>query len=171
MVSREEMRVVSGGQTGADRAALDIAQELGLPYGGWVPRNGWAEDFTVAPGVLAKYPRMRPVETEDLASSLIDRTRRNVLDSSATLILITKAGQDISPGTVLTKETAEKAGRPCLVVRVDADNAASRITDWLDEIGPVRVLNVAGPRATEAPELYAKAVVVLRSVFRAFVGT
>jgi hypothetical protein len=71
------LRIVSGGQTGVDRAALDVAVALGMPYCGWCPRGGWAEDMPEPPGVLARYPRLEETPSEDPAQ----RTRWNVRDS------------------------------------------------------------------------------------------
>ncbi len=65
--------IVSGGQTGVDRAALDFAVERGVPYQGWVPAGGWAEDLADPPGLLARYPVLRATASADPA----DRTRRN----------------------------------------------------------------------------------------------
>ena len=78
-----EIRIVSGGQTGVDRAALDVAIELGIPYGGWCPRGGWAEDMPAPPGLLSRYPLLRETAGSDPA----ERTRLNVRDSDATLVL------------------------------------------------------------------------------------
>src|SRR6185312_13838048 len=102
------MRIVSGGQSGVDRAALDVALELGIPYGGWCPRGGWAEDLPVPPGLLARYPLLRETPTAEPA----ERTRWNVRDSDGTLILL--AGERPAPGsgTALALATAEELARP-----------------------------------------------------------
>ena len=101
-------RVVSGGQTGVDRAALDIAIELGLPYGGWCPRGGWAEDMTEPPGLLARYPDLRAT----VAAEPAQRTRWNVRDSDATLILLVGGRAQPASGTALTIAAAEELERP-----------------------------------------------------------
>lgn len=150
-------RLVSGGQTGADRAALDVAVALGVPYGGWCPAGGWAEDLDAPPGLLARYPLLR--ETPDGSPST--RTRWNVRDSDATLVMLRDAPLRSSPGTRLTVEVAEELGRPSLVVRAD-DVAAVR--EWLASLdGPV-ALNVAGPRESDQPGLYAAVYRTLRTV-------
>src|SRR6185437_15218992 len=110
------MRIVSGGQSGVDRAALDVALELGLPYGGWCPRGGWAEDLPVPPGLLARYPLLR----ETPAAEPAQRTRWNVRDSDATLILLAGAPPAPDSGTALTLATAVRLGRPVAVVDLDA---------------------------------------------------
>ena len=138
-------RIVSGGQTGADRAALDAALTLGIPYGGWCPSGGAAEDLTEPPGVLERYPLLREVPGGDASV----RTRWNVRDSDATLVLVctSLAG---SPGGRLTVDVARQLGKPHLVA--SADDLA-RITAWLSATGPA-VLNVAGPRESEDPGVY-----------------
>jgi hypothetical protein len=147
-------RVVSGGQTGADRAALDAAITLGLPYGGWCPAGGWAEDLPSPPGLLARYPALR----EAPAGPHSTRTRWNVRDSDATLVLALTCGAR-SPGTGLTVDVATALGRPVLVAGA-ADVAAVRA--WLEPLGAC-VLNVAGPRESEEPGLYAAAYRMLCS--------
>ena len=73
--------IVSGGQTGVDRAALDAAIARGIAYGGWCPQGGWAEDCPEPPGVLARYPLLRETPSADPAQ----RTEWNVRDSDASL--------------------------------------------------------------------------------------
>ncbi|MCB1486494.1 MAG: hypothetical protein KDJ88_03435 [Bauldia sp.] len=157
------MKVVSGGQTGVDRAALEAASGLGFPVGGWVPRGGWAEDRTDPPGILADYPSLRPTPSAKPA----ERTEWNVRDSDRTLILVTAAGLAASPGTAVTAAFAGRYGRPCLVVDIDAADAAARVADWLAEASPDDVLNVAGPRESEAPGIEASAAVLLKAALSA----
>src|SRR5215217_2323846 len=94
-----EMKIVSGGQTGVDRAALDVALELGIECGGWCPAGRQAEDGPID----ARYP-LRETPSADPAQ----RTEWNVRDSDATLLLTTGAA---SPGTELTREVARRLGR------------------------------------------------------------
>jgi len=148
------VRIVSGGQTGADRAALDVAIELGIDYGGWCPAGGWAEDFPEPPGLLDAYPRLATTVEPDPAI----RTRLNVRDSDATLIVWD--GRTHSPGTELTIQTARGLGRPLLVTSGDAEETRG----WLDGFSTPVVLNVAGPRESNGPGTYARTVELLRSV-------
>ena len=143
-------RIVSGGQTGADRAALDVAHELGIDYGGWCPAGGWAEDFPEPPGLLTSLIWPTPYVQV--------RTRLNVRDSDATLIVWDARTR--SPGTQLTMAIAEELGRPLLVTTDDAD--AARM--WLDGISAQVGLNVAGPRESHCPGTYARTVELLRAV-------
>jgi hypothetical protein len=148
-------KVVSGGQTGVDRAALDAARSAGWPIGGWVPRGRAAEDGRI-PDV---YAGLLETSSPDPAQ----RTRLNVQDSDATLILAHGA---LMGGTSLTEATARQLQRPCLCIDlavVPAAAAAERVRRWLTETG-AEVLNVAGPRASEAGSVYADALAVLTAV-------
>ena len=149
-------RVVSGGQSGADRAGLDAAVAAGVDYGGWCPAGGWAEDYPCAPGLLADYPGLREAPGSD--PSL--RTYLNVRDSHATLVIGdwgVRHGNWCSPGTDLTIRTAGALGRPLL--RDSGDPA--EVERWLSGLGYELTLNVAGPRESEQPGLYERARVVL----------
>ena len=147
-------RIISGGQTGADRAALDVAIALGIDYGGWCPAGGWAEDFTEPPGLLAAYPELTPTAEPDPAV----RTRLNVRDSDATLVVWD--GQTPSPGAQLTVGVARELGRPLLVT--SGDLAAT--SGWLDGLGAGIALNVAGPRESGCTGTYAHTSGLLRAV-------
>ena len=150
-------QVVSGGQAGVDRASLDVARRLGYVLGGWCPAGGWAEDLPDPPGVLALHPELRPTPSADPG----ERTRWNVRDSTATLVL-TRRDLD-SPGTALTIEVARELARPHLVVPVDASDPAD-VRHWLTELSPPVVLNVAGPRESEAPGIHRQAGAFLERV-------
>ncbi len=149
----------SGGQTGVDRAALDCAVTRGLHYGGWCPRGGWAEDFSVAPGLLAQYPGL----TETPSDLPEQRTAWSVRDSHASLILVRGDELDRSPGTKFARQAAELVFlRPCLVVDLRQPDGLDRAGEWLARtINSLAVaeldLNIAGPRESEAPGIYAEA--------------
>ncbi len=143
-------RVVSGGQTGVDRAALDAAREAGIEIGGWCPRGRRAEDGRIP----IQYPL---VETP--SDDYDRRTRLNVRDSDATLILVVDRPRG---GTALTKTVAEALGRPYHVARLRDGPEPARA--WLAAVRPT-TLNVAGPRAGEHPQLYARARLFLDLLF------
>ena len=82
------MKLLSGGQSGVDRAVLDVALARGLAYGGWCPKGGWAEDYPTPPGILTKYPRLQQTPLADPAQ----RTEWNVRDADACLILVDAGG-------------------------------------------------------------------------------
>ncbi len=139
-------RIISGGQTGVDRAALDAAHACGVPSGGWCPQGRRADDGPIP----AHYP-LRETPTVAYAQ----RTAWNVRDSDGTLVLLIEAPEG---GTALTIEEAQRRGRPWRVVRLPADPALTRT--WICEQS-VRTLNVAGPRASEAQGVYAAAFAFL----------
>ncbi|NDV88208.1 hypothetical protein GTW51_16020 [Aurantimonas aggregata] len=150
-------KIVSGGQTGVDRAALDVALELGISIGGWVPKGRLAEDGELS----VRYRDL--VESDESSSEL--RTRLNVGSSDSTLVLTTA---NKSKGTELTILTAGNFSKPVCVVNVDKSDvsireAANEIRDWLQIQKPI-VLNVAGPRASEwsAPHFAGQAAVGFR---------
>ncbi len=148
--------VRSGGQTGVDRAALDFALRTGLNYGGWCPRGGWAEDFPNPPGLLAMYANLRGTPSAEPQQ----RTAWNVRDSDATLILVRGTELERSPGTLFTRQMVELVFvRPCLVIDLLRTESIARAREWLVKLGDVSgtagmVLNIAGPRESEAPGIY-----------------
>jgi Circularly permutated YpsA SLOG family len=144
------LTIVSGGQTGVDRGALDVAMERGMPCGGWCPAGRQAEDGPIDP----RYP-LRETPSADPAQ----RTEWNVRDSDGTLLLVTAAP---SPGTALTHDAARRLGRPVFEVRLDALADADAFRRWL-QIHNIRTLNVAGPRESESPGVYAAACAWLRA--------
>jgi hypothetical protein len=159
--------VRTGGQTGVDRAALDFALAHGLGYGGWCPRGGWAEDFPIAPGLLAKYPRL----TETPSDTPEQRTAWNVRDSHATLILVRGDELNRSSGTLFAKQAAELVFlRPCLVVDLLQSVSVNFASEWLARTiaaldVPELLLHIAGPRESEAPGIYAQARSFLAELF------
>jgi Circularly permutated YpsA SLOG family len=142
------VKIISGGQSGVDRAALDAAIELGMAYGGWCPAGGWAEDFPYG-GLHERYLALKPTPKPDPAQ----RTDWNVRDSDATLICL-PAGYRIAGGTQLTKTLAQDYGRPVLHVHLPSSRAAAETRAWLAAVNP-GALNIAGPRESEAPGAYA----------------
>ena len=144
-------KIVSGGQTGVDRGALDAARQLGIRHGGWCPRGRLAEDGTI-PAVY----QLRETSSADYHV----RTLRNVLDSDGTLILYRNA---LSGGSELTYRIAEKHNKPFLLMDLGADPAADLVRRWLHETRIV-TLNVAGPRESSAPGIAAAAAEFLARV-------
>ena len=160
-------RIVSGGQSGVDRAALDLARAANIPYGGWCPKGGWAEDYPSPPGLLTDYPAL--VETP--LAQLEQRTLWNARDSDATLV-VTRAGgaRRQSPGTDLASVPAEAFNRPWVVVATDEADPISRARTFLESLPRGAVLNVAGPRESEAPGIYAATRTLLAAVLDIDVG-
>ncbi len=137
-------RVVSGGQTGVDRGALDAALAAGVDCGGWCPKDRRAEDGTIP----AKYP-LKEMPSADYR----DRTLRNVQDSDGTLILITGK---LSAGTALTREFALAAAKPLMLIDLDRPLSPESVLLWATKQG-IRVLNVAGPRESLRPGIQQRA--------------
>src|SRR5262249_5910478 len=133
-------KIVSGGQTGADRAALDVALAGGLEVGGWVPKGRLAEDGPIP----ERYPGLVETESSDPAV----RTARNVRDADATLIL---SHGPLTGGSLLTLQEATRARKHILHLDLDEvalAEAARVLRGWLAETRP-SILNVAGPRASK----------------------
>lgn len=166
------LTIISGGQSGVDRAALDVAIARGLSYGGWCPHGGRAEDFSEPPGVLARYPLLR--ETPSAAPA--QRTEWNMRDSDASLILVDAAGLAASGGTAAAAQFAERYAKPLLVVDIDTPGAVDTAAVWLTALlathppdTPFR-LAVGGPRESEAPGICVKARGVLAEVLENAAG-
>jgi hypothetical protein len=145
------MRIVSGGQTGVDRAALEVALARGLVCGGWCPRRRRAEDGAID----ARFP-LRETPSPDYS----ERTAWNVRDSDATLILVRGP---LRGGTARTSDCARTLGRPHRIVDLSADPDADGVRTWLAE-HRVSALNVAGPRESQSPGIGALARAFLERV-------
>ena len=158
------MELISGGQTGVDRAVLDVAIARGMAYGGWCPKGGWAEDFPVPPGLLTKYPLLRETPLADPAQ----RTEWNVRDADACMIVVDAGGLAVSAGTELARERAHRYRKPLLIVDLsDADNLKHALL-WLRvqqaRLGPDLKLGVGGPRESEAAGIYLRATTFMRAL-------
>jgi hypothetical protein len=158
------MKLLSGGQSGVDRAVLDAAVERGIDYGGWCPKGGWAEDLTEPPGLLAKYPNLRETPLTDPAQ----RTEWNVRDADACLIVVEGAGLEVSKGTVLAQDLAHRYRKPLFVARLGGEETIRDAGLWLRfqerRVGAKLVLAIGGPRESEAPGIYATAKSFLSSL-------
>jgi hypothetical protein len=144
------LTIVSGGQTGVDRAALDVAIELGIAYRGWCPRGGWAEDLLKPPGVLPLYPELR--ETPDADPR--QRTEWNVRDSDRLMVLVDRAGLIVSKGTAFALACAKALAKPHIVIDVGASDAENLGADFLSQGQRALTVCIAGPRESEAPGIY-----------------
>lgn len=144
-------RIVSGGQTGVDRSALDVALALGIDCGGWCPRGRRAEDGRLDD----RYPLLE-TPTADYA----ERTEWNVRDSDGTLVLLQGAP---SGGTALTITLARRLGKKCRVVDLDEPLDLGSVRAWLRR-HRIAVLNVAGPRESGCRGIGGRAVKFLQAL-------
>ena len=166
-VNKRPWRIISGGQTGVDRAALVAAMSYSIPVGGWVPKGRMAEDGIVPEGFY---------HMQECEGGYRERTRANVRSADATLILSDKF--PLSGGTAYTAEIAAEIGKPCKVVNLDAPDVEQQVRDWMlslekaipknDSKDEKIILNVAGPRESGSPGIFEKANKVLLHVFVRF---
>ena len=153
-------KIISGGQTGADQAGLDVAIELGIPHGGWIPKGRKTEK-----GILpAKYKL-----TEMNSTSYPKRTEKNVLDSNGTVIFTTGS---LTGGSALTRQFANKHNRSVLHInfaKMPIEEAAATVSTWIESQN-IEVLNVAGSRASKNHNIYQNTKTVLEQVISALNG-
>ena len=151
-------KIISGGQTGVDQAALDVAINFGIPHGGWIPKGRKTDAGTLPDKYKLK---------EMSSSSYSERTEQNVIDSDATLII--SHGQ-LSGGSLLALEFAEQHRKEWLHIDLEINrgfSAAQLIQSWII-FNDIKVLNVAGPCASEDPYIYEDTVRLLKAVNQLF---
>jgi len=144
-------KIISGGQTGADRAALDVAIQLGIPHGGWIPKGRITEK-----GPLPEKYRLQEMPTD----SYQKRTEQNVIDSDGTLIV---ARGKLTGGTDYTRQMTLKHKKQLLGIDLDQTdlyNAASLVASWI-KLRRIEILNVAGPRASKDRQIYSDVINIL----------
>jgi len=160
LTSDRRLTIVSGGQTGVDRAALDWALANGVVCGGWCPQGGWAEDLPDAPGLLARYPMLKQTPSREPDQ----RTEWNVRDSTATVLVMTLNPRVSSTGTELAKAAAERLRKAVVTIDVDDPQESGRLAGWLASLDADSSVNVAGPRESDCPGIYRKTLVLLNSL-------
>ena len=151
-------KIVSGGQTGVDRGALDIAHAMGIPCGGWCPKSRKAEDGRIPPNY-----RLQETPSSDYSQ----RTEWNVRDSDGTLALT--FGEPVR-GTALTIRQAKKQAKPCKVVDLDEEPDAEEVEEWMRGNG-ISILNLAGPRGSQGPDVNRRAKEFLNQVLGQRLGS
>lgn len=150
-------KIISGGQTGADQAALDVAIELGIPHGGWVPKGRKTERGSLP----AKY-QLQEMPTTNYPA----RTEQNVKDSDGTLII---SHGELTGGSDFTRQMAEKHNKPWMHVdanQLSVEAAVQIVSAWVSG-NEIKVLNVAGPRASKDPRIYTTTRQILKAVLSA----
>jgi hypothetical protein len=149
-------KIISGGQTGADQAALDVAIKLNIPHGGWIQKGRKTEE-----GPLPDQYLLQEMPT----ASYPKRTEQNIFHSDGTLIF---SHGKLTGGSKLTRDLAAKKNRPSLHVDLKLNSVGYTvrlIQEWLHDNG-IKTLNVAGPRASGDPAIYGAVVKVLELVFK-----
>lgn len=154
-----QFKVISGGQTGVDRGALDAAIAIGFPYGGLIPKGRVAED-----GIIPLKYQLTEAESSDYSF----RTEKNVLQSDATLIL---SYLPLSAGTKFTMECCVRHQKEHLIVDLSVADSwnQEKIVSWLMKINPA-TLNVAGPRESKYPGIHERSKTLLEKVFQKISG-
>lgn len=152
MYTKFPIQIISGGQTGVDRAALDFALDNNIPCGGWCPRGRMAEDGSIPD----KYP-LKEIDDPSYAA----RTKKNLLEGDGTLVLYIK---DPDKGTKLTIEYCRQENKPILSLQIYYQKNIEEASNWIQE-NQIRKLNIAGPRASSEPEIYQAAYEFLKQLF------
>ncbi|MBF0224497.1 MAG: putative molybdenum carrier protein [Desulfobacterales bacterium] len=149
-------QIVSGGQTGADMAALDFAIQYKIPHGGWVPKGRKNEN-----GIIPKKYKMKEIDKENY----VQRTAQNVIDSDGTVII---SHGELIGGSLRTLEFAIKYNKPCLHIdlnSLDIPSSSEKLLFWINE-NKIEVLNVAGSRASKDSKIYEMTKKILENMFK-----
>ena len=146
------IKIISGGQTGVDRAALDFALKYNIPCGGWCPKGRLAEDGRIP----EKYPL-----NETTTSKYSERTEKNISDCDATLIIYSNS---LDIGTKLTMDLCSEYNKPLLVIDLDNNVSIDRLINWIQN-QHINILNIAGPRESNSPGIYNKTLDFLNYLF------
>lgn len=149
-------KIISGGQSGVDRAALDACLKAGFPCGGWCPAGRRAED-----GII---PTLYPLHEMD-SVCYDDRTRQNILDSNATLIIYQN---DLTGGTLLTYKLANTLNKPVFLFKVSPffiDECMEDLLYFLKN-NSIEILNIAGPRVSQWGKAYESALLITSRLIR-----
>ena len=157
--------IISGGQTGVDQAALDVAIEFNIPYSGYCPKGRLDETGHIP----ERFKCLKEItgEFKNEQENYNARTKMNIEDSDATLIIVPEIPlpEKIKDGTLLTISHAEKTGKPYLIVSLkdELDSASKKITTWLNALKICRI-NIAGPRESSCPGINEASIQFLRAV-------
>ncbi len=149
------LKIISGGQTGVDRAALDAAINKQLEHGGWCPRGRLAED-----GYINDKYKLQQTRSANYSV----RTRKNVEIADGTLIIYQR---QLSGGSRLTRDIAEQLNKPCLLIDVKSEFCVEQICKWLSNYS-IATLNIAGPRASNKPEIYEQSRQIIERLIEAY---
>jgi uncharacterized phage-like protein YoqJ len=151
-------KIVTGGQTGVDRSALDVAIQLNYEYGGWCPRGRKAEDGIIDP---IKYTNLQETSTDRYQQ----RTEFNVRDSDGTLIIINGDEETMGRGSKLTMNMTKKYKKPLFILNLKDNNESLneiKIIQWIS-MNNIQILNIAGPREETTPGIYQLTQIFLKN--------
>lgn len=151
--NRHIEKIISGGQTGVDRAALDVAIKLNILHSGWCPKDRIAED-----GQIPQCYHLQETPSEEYAQ----RTEWNVRDADGTLIL---SKLPLTGGTLLTLKCAQKLNKPHLIFDLFKRQSSNVIINWLEK-NNIKILNIAGPRASSAKNIYRLSYALLQQLLK-----
>lgn len=153
----------TGGQSGVDRAAMDVAKEYGIPLCGWCPKDGWAEDYPEPPGLLRDYPELTETPSRDTSQ----RTLWNMRDAEAILTIIPEHSKP-SEGTNLGLKEGQYLCKPMFTATGLDDIPA--ILEWISGLKDGIELCIGGPRASECGDAYDVAKAILISIINNFIN-
>lgn len=139
-------KIISGGQTGVDRAALDIAIDLNIPHGGWCPKDRLSET-----GAIPNHYSLQETASKDYS----ERTKLNIRDSDGTLVVVPTFPLQVTDGTVLTLQELEEKNKPFFIVDISKGFDRDQFNSWVQQ-NNIKILNVAGPRESQSPGIYEK---------------
>lgn len=154
----KQLTIISGGQTGVDRAALDFALSSKIPCSGWCPKGRMAED-----GPIPFYYPLKELSSPFYAK----RTRQNIIDSDGTLVLYRRK---LDKGTKLAIELCQSLNKPVSIIPLDEQTSVGQAKSWIIE-NNIRVMNVAGPRESSEPGIYHASGKFLKELFHRLLGT
>lgn len=141
-------KIISGGQTGVDRAALDVSIKLNIPHGGWCPKGRKAED-----GVISAQYNLIETESDDYS----ERTKANINDSSGTLIVVPSLPLNVNDGTILTIDYVNQVKKPYYILdMMKSHQQEPSVLMWIKK-NNITILNIAGPRESQSPGVYFQA--------------
>jgi len=149
-------KIISGGQTGVDQAALTISMKLNIPHGGWCPKGRLSESGTIP---------MQYKLTETLSSDYSVRTKLNIQDSDGTLILLQSNIEKIFDGTILTAQYAQETKKQYLLINLAETLEITEFTQWVIE-NKIKILNIAGPRESQSPGISELSMVFLEKALK-----
>lgn len=142
-------KIISGGQSGVDRAALDAAMRLNIPHGGWCPKGRLAE--------LGEIISKKYTLTETTSPEYSQRTELNVKDSDGTLMIVLETPIKTTDGSLGTIEEAIKHSKPYLMINLSINHPIDTILQWIKD-NDIAILNIAGPRESQSPGIYEKSL-------------